>query len=89
MGKKEKYRGEVVCPVQLVPIGIKVSYPKGGSFNDIAEVKDNQLKYYEGDADEQKEIDGVYKEYCKLYSSRIDFWNFRASLVLERQDTFA
>ncbi len=24
-----------------------------------------------------------------LYSSRIDFRNFRASLVLERQDTFA
>ncbi len=63
---EKKYRVEVVCPDQLVTIGIKISYPNGGSFNDIEKVKDSYLKYYDGNADRKQEINGVYKEYRKL-----------------------
>jgi len=64
--KKEEYHAEMVCPDRLVPIGVKVSYPKGGSFNDIEKIRKDHLKYYDGYADKQKEINGVYEEYLKL-----------------------
>lgn len=62
---KPEYKINLVCPSKLKPIGMKIKYRGTGEYNNLQEIYEEHLKFYEDNKDKIKELKGIKREIDK------------------------